>query len=228
MNKILVSFLLILIFASCKKEKSIPPVDEDPTPIDNTIVIYEEIYTNDTIESDEYFSAYPGSWWKYNDSTTITCSEWKLIPVIKKTKNELYEYHKKYFVTVPIYNNWYIFGNGAALILDEIDSVNIATMLNETPGTFYTDYSIGYNQKNTTEHISYGVLDTLRVNDILFYNVLHIKEKYTTIFIDFGSGPVYFADKYYAKGIGLIQKIEYNPMAYYDTTSIVNYYVAPH
>jgi hypothetical protein len=219
--------LFFIILFSCKKENPTPIDPNLEPPLSGYVTIIEEIDTQDTLKSNKYLAAYPGSWWKYSDGYLSTCSNWERITVRKKTISSDTIYIKKYFITVPKLNSYYVFQTNVLNAVDVLDSSKLRPKINLTPGYFgYYSESFG-TQIHSYKYYSFGVLDSLVVNNVVFYKVLYIEEDIKVSYKGEAFAITGKSKHFYAKNIGLIRTISESIATPIDTIDVVEYYISP-
>lgn len=229
MKKICFFLFTLIAVVACKKDKNQPNITPNKNPESEPIIIIEEFDTGDSIYSNEYLAAYPGSWWEYNDGATVNCSSWQKMPVFQKTINGDTTIIKKYYVTIPKLGNYFVFDKSKAYEAPEIDSSNITPYIQEITGQFYY-HTNNFNNPSgysTLEKISHGVIPNLQVGNQTFTDVLKIEEKSLVYYYDTNGGPYETKFLFYAKEIGLVRTIRQFVNGVPDTIDIVNYYIAP-
>jgi len=253
MRLFVVIIALILFSAAiiaCRKDKSVsePEIEQpqDTIVTDTVYCVNDTIVNNsfDSITSDPYLAAYPGSWWEYSDGTTVTCEQ-SVYRLISHIAYELPAGHfcKTYtFDTVyvpklvgPIstgFENAYVHGSSFLYysgVTDElyfdkqVDSVAVDWYSSECKNPYY----FGLCSTIARERIE--ILDSLVLpNNLTFYNVMHIEQTVKMVNM-MHSYDISMGHLYYAHGIGLIQQEEESSICPgYLTRYVEDYYIAPH
>ncbi len=210
------SLLTVFLFSSCKKE-----LESCPDPVD--------ISTFDTIISDEWISAYPGSWWVYSNGYSDTCQlvEYDYYLLIEESSCNATEKNTIYvpeMFGVHYYQDQRLVSTNG--FLNEISSKRSVLGFMVPWGNFQNPDNVSANP------ISYYGLDSIEVSgnyytDVMIYNV---SKHYD---YDSGINSVTIHDTYlYAKEVGFIGG-SFGNYAPYPLTSnfsvtLENYFIAPH
>lgn len=228
---ILASFLILLVaivIQSCTKDTV-----EDlygPPPCDTT---YIQNYSFDTVYPSDYIMAYPGSWWEYNDGHIDSCYNWATVSIFSQTNSgncvTLYEDKQ----ILPRTSFGYI--SFESKVINNQKTTSIEPLLAHTPGLFF-DYFKGVpaTPGNTDSHdITHTkevieLLDSLEVNGITYYDIIHVHEYHYTFYYHVWGGPFWTNDFYYARNIGMIK--QYSTFVNNPTVdrTLNSHFIAPH
>lgn len=204
-----------------------------PPPCDTTFI---QNYSFDTVYPSDYIMAYPGSWWAYDDGFTDSCFNWATVSIVNNT-------YAGNCVTVHEYKQ----------ILPRIKSLGYFSF--ETQVTPYTNYKptlfLRFISPETGEFLNYHrsiasspgddnggyetiernvveLLDSMVLNGITYYDIIHTHEYHSYYWYHVFSGPHWTNDFYFAKDIGLIKRFStYMDNPTIDRT-ITSYSIAPH
>lgn len=217
-----VYFISVLIIAiSCRKDKCQQTV--------------HYIYSHDTILPHPYYPAFPGSYWVYNDSLTVTVDpDYKLFTLIENNtikscnsliKEEVYlpQIGDQYLHYDKLLKNLNQYHHEEYLIFSEDTSWNSwqdpASLYNTSKN--YYDYAY-YKDRKLISH-----LDTLTVGTEIFHDILAIEER---SFVSAFNGVTTDIDTiYYAKNVGIIRQLKMHrdnyPPFEIDTFDLTDYFI---
>ena len=222
------SLLLGLTFTSCRKDNIIQSEQ-------NCDTTYSTNHSYDIINPSDYLMAYPGSWWNYDNNSSINCVSWDSVLLYKNTNINGCVFNDEDVVIVPTltgYYNGHIYYNSILTTDNDLKKSDFRKILDTINGQFYyneekddPDNQDSYyiNSSSTIE-----ILDSISVGSSTYYNVLHVNESTQLYYYHLEGGPLISDnDLYFSKNVGLVRKISKttNPN---DTVNLVNYYIAPH
>lgn len=201
MKRILIFLLLYLSigFIACDGEDDFifPEPISSPHPI---------VHVYDTIKPKEYFPAFPGSYWVYNNGDTLRVEEnYKLCVYFQGGHYVPYPHNDTIvlpkFYPNSIYGAVFIRGYSITNLGGTSSEMPFSEILTETEGgTFYITPSYAGNQ-NLGETIKKDT--TIIVNNVTYNDVI-VTYQYNRIFM---CSPEIcgYRKEYYAKGVGLIK-----------------------
>jgi hypothetical protein len=229
MKQLILPFILfLLIFTNCSKKQE-KDLECQPVIIKN--------YSNDTIFPSDYLMAYPGSWWKYSNGVTDSCSTWETL-IIRTTNtagNCTYVVEDQRIVPGKLNYNEGLTANNMDIITgtDLSSSIKIP-LLNLTIGVFYYNTSSYHdeNGKNSWSRVvtkeTIEKLDSMEVGGTMYYDVLHIRTIDQKHYYHIHAGPNIRIDRYYAKNVGLIKSQANNTGNQEPAVELEAYYIQPY
>lgn len=230
--------VLFLFLIGCKKENvNVEPLIK-PIAEEVTCDSYEVLpsYSNDTIFPSDYLMMYPGSYWEYSDTTTVSCTGWEeyLVRTISESGTCVLNEDK---LILPVTNGGthYMFestvGNPS-----EISPSNILRIVSENPGIIYyssifypddVNHEYGYTILKMTS--SYGVLDSIELAGTMYFDVIHTEYIYQSTSQHWGPTPPLKVNNYYAKYIGKVfEKAQGIAYGIDQEKYLVNYHIEPY
>jgi len=224
--------LITLFFVSCKKDNTPVPTPHSQTlPQCDPIITFNHSY--DTIYPSDYLMAYPGSWWEYDNGFIDSCLAWEEVFIHQTTIIDGCKYVEEDLWILPeklSYHSGNIAFNQAVNSSQNHESTKFYFIYSDMPGIYHNSVTHYDTYKVTTTLEMFPALDSMVVNGITYYDVIHQKTTSKTGFYKFRGerGPTFTDDYFFAKDVGLISNIKYGTYGLLYELNLVNYYIAPH
>lgn len=218
-------FLLMFttIVSGCKKEKP-----------SSCKTVVNQNYTYDTVKPSDYLMTYPGSWWTYAKGTntyTDSCNSWQNVSIAHVSVNgNCKTIFEDMHVLPRSSRNGYISFESKVVSYPDLQETKFVPLISETPGKIYTSKQVNSSWYTVTTVTSYGKIASMTIGSTVFYDIVRMRERYETHYTGANGGPLSEYECYYAKGVGLIRRLErFNQSGIpLDTVDLINYYIAPH
>lgn len=235
------SLVAALLIYSCKKKPV--PVNENTTPVECSDTNYVENFTYDTVYPSDYLPAYPGSWWEYSDTVNPavnlneSCDAWIESPVITLGTNcPILALEDRKIIPNTTFGA--ILNDALITGVSDITKSNFDPILNTSLGRFQ-DYSKSTYHSSSNQHEVITqtkdvieLLDSMEVNGVMYYDIIHVYTYYSKIHYPFGTGPYWHNDCYFARNVGIIKKEGYriidNSTVQHFNYNLLSHYIAPH
>jgi hypothetical protein len=218
---------LLLIAFSCTKEKPVPEVIPPATPPPAK----PAAKPLDTIKPHPYLPAFPGSWWKYTNSTGATVT-YKTEPNYVKdfysvlTLQQNPKFHTSDTVYVPVYLGRKIWGRQEHV---DYPTSQLPPLIPVVSDSLPVGYTWSVRKPNSSHsYLDYRILS----KDTAI--IIAGKTYSPAIVLQLGEG-VYLAHhdptsrEYYAKDIGMVRKemiLSSKPDSIYSYMNIIEYHIA--
>lgn len=181
---------------------------------DQCASIHEEIFSYDTIHPIDWFPAYPGSYWVYNDSITVQVdANWQEFELKEYHRSKDCEVLKTDIVLLPKIENEYFYFDRLMESFDAhynsenrlFNTISEWESYRNPESKYYPDPK--YNSDLTYYNLRkiLGTLDTLTIHGTTYSDILIIEERKM---VSYSPDPVLEIDTaYYARNIGMIRHI---------------------
>jgi hypothetical protein len=214
MNRLLPLLIFtLLVFQSCRKDKC-------------SKIHHQEI-SLDTITPISYYPVYPGSWWTYNDSLTISVEdEWKEFDLKSFNENLKCNYLETERVMLPEingqffhYDRFFESYNQNYNSEDILFNIENEWQSWQDPEWKYDDDYNGPEYENLNdlkrkrERYLIDNIDTMTVNSILYTDILIIEEQHIYVAATPSGGNVHYLTVlyYYSNNVGIIKEVGTSP-----------------
>lgn len=193
----------LLILNSCRKE--------------NCQDLYKDISTHDTIFPHPYYPAYPGSWWEYNNSKTVTVEPyWQQFVYLTHIENQGCTFTTVDTIYLPLIGDDYLNYNklttsyqdhymSERIIFNDKESSwksfqNPESEFTELTGKSLSSSGMAFDKYYRTVT---SQLDTMTLSGTPFHDIMVVEEEMHYDLNKIG----YIITYYYAKDVGIIKEV---------------------
>lgn len=220
--------LLCVLIASCKKEET----PSEPIPCEPTIT---QVHSYDTIYPSEYFMAYPGSWWEYDNGLIDSCRFWQEVAVNSTTSSDGCLFVEEDMLVLPERLNFHqghLHFDHTVTTADELSASVYVPLYDSLSGWFWGDEVHG-GEGQFSYRIEYSAhmmspLDSMEVGGTTYFDIIHVKYITYKHFFHLGSGPGTATERYFAKDVGLIKWVTMDNNGLVEDVELVDYFIGPH